>query len=99
MAAADRSRSWQPALVARRVGRWRETGYDIASGIHALSVHRVVGQRVLRGGVSPADRRYGGGAIVNFACCSGGRDGLPRHDHAQGERRAECPEPSVLRHG
>ena len=50
MAAADRTRSRKLALIARRIRRGGETGDDVASGVHALSVHCVVRQRVLRGG-------------------------------------------------
>lgn len=76
-------RARQRALVARRVGRWREAGYDIAPRIHALSVHRIVGQGALRGGVLPANRLRDGNGIVRPARCLRQCSGRPRHNGRQ----------------
>src|SRR5689334_6181633 len=84
MAAADRAGSRQFALIARRIGRGGESGDDVASGVHALSVHRVVRQRVLRGGVPPTDRRCGRCRIIALAHPFRRRDGLACANDAYG---------------
>ena len=54
----------QLPLITRGIGRRRETRHSVAPRIHALSVHRVVRQPVLRSGVLPADLLHNGRVVV-----------------------------------
>ena len=67
MAAADCPWTRHLTLIPRRSGRGRKAGHEIASGIHALSVHRVIRQRMLRGRISPTNLLDAGGVIVELA--------------------------------
>ena len=54
----------QLPLITRGIGRRRETRHSVAPRIHALSVHRVVRQPVLRSGILPADLLHNGRVVV-----------------------------------
>jgi len=82
MAAADCPWTRHLTLVPRRIGRGRRAGYEITSGIHALSVHRVIRQRMLRGRVSPTKLLDDGGMIVEL-----GLDGRSNTNESSADRR------------
>ena len=69
----------QFALIAGRIGRRRETRHSVAPRKHALSIHRLIRHRSLRGGVLSAYRLGHGCSIVTDAgaglcACRGARE-------------------------